>query len=120
MLPIHIESLKFVFVARERATERSVHTIDGKEFHLKVPVLKKEEKEEDTKSLNMFNSDCQNIVEIHGNIEELGKDFLEMYLESKKRSGGGEIQEMKFDASPPSVVFCDNEGKSYVQFGLTF
>ena len=100
-----------VFVAKEAVVEKGVHTFDGKEVCVKVPVLKKKEKEGDSSSHNVFNSSgSKNIVEIYGDITCLSKDMLELYLENKKRSGGGEIQEMNLGANPSWVIFCDSEG----------
>ena len=95
--------------------EKGVHSVDGNEFHLKFLALKKEVKEGDGSASNLLNSSCnKNIVEIHGDITSLGKESLEIYLESKKRSGGGEITEMNLDANPPWVVFQESEGDAYM------
>ena len=108
-----------VFIAKERVVERGVHTFAGKEFCLKVPVLRKEEKERDSSLPNVFNSyDSKNVVEIHGDITGLGKESLEMYLESRKRSGGGEIKEMNIDANPPWVEFLESEGNAGIFYDL--
>ena len=53
-----------------------------------------------------------NKVEIYGNVGDVGKDTLVMYLESEKRSGGGDIKEANLEGNPPSVVFDDPGGKS--------
>ena len=88
-----------------------MHTFDGKEFWFKAPVLKKEEKEGDNSASNVLNSSCsKNMVEIHGDITSLSMDILELYLENKTRSGGGEITELNLDANPSYVIFCDSEG----------
>ena len=101
-----------VFVAKERVVKRGVHSVDGKEFHLEVPVLKKEEREKDSISPNTSNSGSKNVVEIHGDITGIGKESLEMYLENTKRSGGGEIKDMNMGANPPWVEFHESEGKA--------
>ena len=114
-----IKNQVLIFIAKERVVEKGVHTFDGKEFHFKVPVLKTEEKERDCSSSNEFNSSSsKNIVEIHGDITGLGKDSLEMYLESRKRSGGGEIREMNLDANPPWVEFRESEGRACIFYLL--
>ena len=100
------------FVAKERVVKKGVHSVDGKEFHLKVPVLKKEEREKDNIAPSMSNSGSKNILEIHGDITGIGKESLEMYLESRKRSGGGAIKDMNMDAIPPWVEFHESEGKA--------
>ena len=88
-----------------------MHTFDGKEFWLKAPVLKKKEKEGDNSASNVLNSSySKNMVEIHGDITSLSKDILELYLENKTRSGGGEIAELNLDVNPPYAIFCDSEG----------
>ena len=51
-----------------------------------------------------------NIVEIHGDITGLEKESIEMYLENTRRSGGGDIEEINLDATPPRVTFRDPEG----------
>lgn len=58
--------------------------------------------------------ELENVVEIHGDIEGLGEESLKMYLESRKRSGGGDIQEIYLKSNPPRIVFDDPEGKSYI------
>ena len=52
-----------------------------------------------------------NRVEIHGDVGGVGNDTLVIYLESKKRSGGGDIREIDLEGNPPSVVFDDPEGR---------
>ena len=90
--------------------EKGVHSVDGNEFHLKVPVFKKEDDKRNDISPSISNSGNKTVLEIHGDIASLGKESLEMYLENTRRSGGGEIKELNLDANPPQVIFCDSEG----------
>ena len=71
----------------------------------------KESKENDDESSSDSNIEHTNIVEIHGDIGDLGKESLEMYLENTRLSGGGDIKEINLDAAPPRVIFCDPAGK---------
>ena len=93
-----------------------MHIFNGKQFHFKFPVVVKEKlsNEEHSGACEISSEDCNNIVEIHGDITGLGKESLEMYLESRKRSGGGEIKEMNMDANPPWVAFLESEGKASI------
>ena len=86
-----------------------MHVIDGKKFNCQFPQRKNEECSGTSRSY-----DGENVVEIHGDIQGLGKEVLEMYLESTKRSGGGQIEEMHLAANPPRVVFCDVGGESRI------
>ena len=61
-----------------------------------------------------------NIVEIYGDIGGVSKDVLEMYLENRKRSGGGAIKEIDLQANPPRIVFDDAEGKLFSQINRAF
>ena len=94
-----------------RVVEKGVHSYRGKEFHLKFPVEKKEREEIDMASSSISKEEPGNIVEVHGDINGLGKESLQMYLENTKRSGGGEVAEVNLDVSPPQVIFHDAEGK---------
>ena len=93
-----------------------VHTFGGKEFLLVFPLQKNEREGKDDKSSKLSKVEPGNIVEIHGDIKGLGKDSLEMYLENAKRSGGGKIEKVNLDATPPRVIFRDTEGKLYLMF----
>ena len=106
--------MQLFVVAAERVVEKGVHKFSGKTFHLQFPVVKKLRRvdiEKDDGSCSISNSDCGNVVEIYGDIEGLWEQFLEMYLESTRRSGGGEIETLKLNANPPCVVFRDCKGK---------
>ena len=74
----------------------------------------KKRNESSDHSFNKSNVMRTNIVEIHGDIAGLEKDSLEMYLENERRSGGGEIEEINLDATPPQVIFRDPEGNCAV------
>ena len=100
----------FVLLAARRVVENKVHTFDGKEFLFKFPVQKNESLGEDSESSRTANAEPRNIVEIHGDIKGLGKDSLELYLENTGRSGGGEIEKINLDATPPRVIFRDAKG----------
>ena len=87
-----------------------------KMFQMKFPAVEEEKKmdvEKNNDACISSNSNCGNIVEIYGDIGDFGNDILEMYLESPRRSGGGEIEKLKLDANPPYVVFRDIKGKFY-------
>ena len=86
-----------------------MHTFGGKEFCIKFPVQKKSNDNESEFSTNS-NTDNKCIVEIEGDIGGLTKDSLELYLESAKKSGGGDVETIDLDANPPRVVFIDPEG----------
>ena len=70
----------------------------------------KERKEISDQSLNKSIITRANIVEIHGDIAGLETESLETYLEDTKVSGGGKLEEVQFDATPPQVAFRDPEG----------
>ena len=93
---------------------------NGMEFHFKFPVAVKQKlnNEEVGGSCKISSEDCDNVVEIHGDIRSLGKESLEMYLENTKRSGGGVVKEMNFDANPPWVAFLESEGKASMCYDL--
>ena len=103
--------IRCLFLAARRVAENKVHMFDGKKFLLKFPVQKNEKVVEDDEYSSASNVVPENIVEIHGDIKGLGKDSLEMYLENTKRSGGGEIEILDLDVTPPRVIFRDAEGK---------
>ena len=88
-----------------------MHKLRGKEFCCKLPTQKAESKKAEVGMSNISNVDLGNIVEIHGDIAGLGKDSLRMYLESTERSGGGKIEEINLDATPPQVIFRYPEGR---------
>ena len=93
-----------------------MHKFSGKTFYFKFPAEKTEGREDTGKvdgSCSTSNSDGGNIVEIHGDIGDVGNDSLGMYLESPRRSGGGKIEKLKLDVNPPCVVFRDSEGKFF-------
>ena len=94
-----------------RVVGKGVHSYHGKEFHLKFPAEREEREEIDISPSNISKKVPGNIVEIYGDINGLRKESLQMYLENTKRSGGGEIEEVNFDVSPPRVIFRDAEGK---------
>ena len=94
-----------------------MHTFGGKEFCIKFPVQEKSNDSESELSA-ISNADNKCIVEIEGDIGGLTKDSLELYLESAKKSGGGDVETIDLDANPPRVVFIDPEG-NYVRFDPT-
>ena len=110
-----IESNILIFAAARRVVEKGVHMLSGKMFNMKFPVFKKEmlDVEKGNETHISSNFDCGNIIEIHGDIGDFGNDILEMYLESPRRSGGGEIEKLKMDVNPPCAAFRDSEGKCY-------
>ena len=114
------EACDLVVLAALRVIERGVHMLNGKQFYFKFPAVMKEKvnNEEDSGSCKVSNEDCENVVEIHGDVGGLGKESLEMYLENAKRSGGGEIKKMNLDATPPWVVFHKSEGKASILYDL--
>ena len=92
-----------------------MHTFGGKEFTIKFPVQKRSNDNENELS-NIANDDDECIVEIEGDIKGIGKESLELYLGSAKRSGGGDIKEIDLEANPPRVIFRDTEGKLFIFF----
>ena len=114
------EACDLVVLAALRVIERGVHMLNGKQFYFKFPAVMKEKvnNEEDSGSYKISNEDCENVVEIHGDVGGLGMESLEMYLENSKRSGGGEIKEMNLDANPPWVAFLESKGKANMFFDL--
>ena len=101
-------------LAAKRVVDNKVHKFEDKEFLLKFPVS------EDDESSSISNVEPGNIVEIHGDIKGLGMESLQMYLENTKRSGGGEIEKLNMDVTPPRVIFCDAEGKLCCMFYVEF
>ena len=90
--------------------ENGEHTHKGKESHPTHPLHM--EGTNRTKVLLSSNSNARhgNVVEIHGDLRGLEKESIEMYLENTRRSGGGEVKEIDWDATPPRVIFRDPEG----------
>ena len=66
-------------------------------------------------------------VEVHGDVGKLDKNYFKMYMENEKRSGGGKVKKIDFDAKPVVVTFHEIEGnlldrkiKSFMQdFGTS-
>ena len=55
--------------------------------------------------------DTSRTVEIHGEIDQLSEDTLSLYLENRKRSGGGRIERLDMSSSPATVTFEEVAGK---------
>ena len=89
-----------------------MHTYLGKSFSFKFPIHKEKEGNDDGSS-SISNMQPANVVEIVGDIRSLGKETLKFYLETTERSGGGKIEEIILDTTPPRVIFCNAEGKLY-------
>ena len=109
-------STRCLFLVARRVVENKVHMFDGKKFLLKFPVQKSESVVEDDEHSSASNVEPENIVEIHGDIRGLGMESLQMYLENTNRSGGGMIEKVDWDATPPRVVFRDAEGKLCIMY----
>ena len=93
-----------------RITANSVQNMENKETHSILSLQRRRSDKTDTYQ-PAFGVEHNNIVEIYGNIGEVSEDALEMYLENRKRSGGGDIKEIHLQENPPRIVFDDMEGK---------
>ena len=56
-------------------------------------------------------SDIARTVEIHGEIGNISEESLKLYLENKRRSGGGPIEKINLKVSPGLVTFEKITGK---------
>eukprot|EP00794_Sanderia_malayensis_P007527 gene7528-8364_t len=56
----------------------------------------------------------QRTIEIHGDIENINKEILMLYLENNRKSGGGPIETADLDANPPWVSFSDAQSANGV------
>ena len=83
------------------------HQVCSREHHLGNCVLTVrlyDEANEDEKN-------CNRVI-ASGVPQSIGKDFLELYFESEKRSGGGSIADLKLHPQHGKVVilYSDNSG----------
>eukprot|EP00794_Sanderia_malayensis_P007532 gene7533-8369_t len=56
----------------------------------------------------------QRTIEIHGDVENINKEILMLYLENNRKSGGGPIETADLDANPPWVSFSDAQSANGV------
>src|SRR6218665_112844 len=58
--------------------------------------------------------DVPNTIEVSGIPETTSEEFLKMYFENKKRSGGGDIKTMTYDKleGVATITFSDPSGNS--------
>eukprot|EP00795_Rhopilema_esculentum_P000280 gene280-9930_t len=91
----------------ERVVRKGKHCIDNKEFFVEFPKAAAENRNAEETNAAEINNEKD--VEIHGELDKIGQDTLLMYLENKRRSGGGEIEKHDFDCSPATVTFCSAE-----------
>ena len=98
----------------ERVVRKGKHCIDNKEFFVEFPKTAAETR--NAEETNAAEKNNEKDVEIHGDLDKIGQDTLLMYLENKRRSGGGEIEKFDFNCSPATVTFCSAEGLLYCIF----
>ena len=58
--------------------------------------------------------DVSNTIEVSGIPETTSEEFLRMYFENKKRSGGGDIKTMTYDKQEgvATITFSDSSGSN--------
>ena len=49
-------------------------------------------------------------VVLHGDIDNIDVNCLELYFESYKQSGGGDLERIDLSANPPVAIFLNPEG----------
>lgn len=95
----------FLFLDGRHFAQKATQIVAGKKMHIK---LGSTYGNFESKSTRMDTD--QKSVELHGDVNEISRDVLEMYLESEKKSGGGNLEHFDLDANPPIAVFEDPKG----------
>ncbi|XP_070539471.1 protein mono-ADP-ribosyltransferase PARP14-like [Ptychodera flava] len=95
----------------EQVLNHPVHKVGGSTLTVKqfIPTVQcidtKDEEESDQEE------EANRTIEVRGFSEETGVETLEMYFESKKRSGGGPIESIRMINDVMVVIFVSPDGK---------
>jgi len=107
----------YLFLVAQLLLERGSVSYNGNEMR-----ITKLESKSVSESSNDENSESARTVEVIGIPKDVSKEFLYMFLENKRKSGGGTIEKMQFGSTPGKaiVTFEDERGKNFQQFYIYF
>lgn len=107
-------------VVAERVLKQEEHKLEGSTLSVREYLpLSKETEQDSSVQDDTLEAELRDTIEVTGITPKTSKDVLEMFFESKKKSGGGEIIHFEFNEIGNAVIkFKEAEGMSKAKEGV--